>query len=84
MSASEASVAGHRDLGPLDAQLLQSGAGDVSAFAELYDGVAPRIYGLALRVLGDVHQSEEVSQEVFLQIWQTAARFDPDRGSALS
>lgn len=63
---------------------MRSGGGDATAFAELYEAVAPRVYGLVLRVLGDVHQSEEVSQEVFLQIWQTCDRFDPTRGSALS
>jgi RNA polymerase sigma-70 factor (ECF subfamily) len=36
-----------------------------------------------LRVLRDPAQSEEVTQEVFLDIWRTAARFDPERGSAL-
>ena len=52
------------------------------AFALLYEAVAPRAYGLFLRVLQDVHQAEEVTQEVFLQLWQTAAHFDPERGSA--
>ncbi len=85
MSGPEAAgAAGHRELDPLAEQLVRSGGGDTSAFAELYEGVAPRVYGLVLRVIGDVHQSEEVSQEVFLQIWQTCDRFDPARGSALS
>jgi RNA polymerase sigma-70 factor (ECF subfamily) len=56
----------------------------MQAFEDLYERVAPRIYGLALRVLRDAHQSEEVTQEVFLQVWQTASRFDPQRGSALA
>ncbi len=64
--------------------LLASSRGDEAAFAELYEIVAPRVYGLVLRVVRDVHQSEEVTQEVFLQLWQTSARFDPSRGSALS
>ena len=57
---------------------------DASAFADLYDSVAPRIYGLLFRILRDVPQSEEVTQEVFLEIWQTSNRFDPNRGSARS
>ena len=68
----------------LQTQLWAAGRGDESAFAALYDTVASRVYGLVLRILRDVHQSEEVTQEVFLQIWETSNRFDPARGSALS
>lgn len=67
----------------LEAQLAASSGGDESAFADLYDRVAPRLYGLVLRILRNPHQSEEVTQEVFLEIWQTSHRFDPERGSAL-
>ena len=67
------------------AQLLHLCArGDESAFAELYDLVSARLHGLVLRVVRDPAQSEEVSQEAFLDIWRTSARFDPARGSALS
>ena len=58
--------------------------GDKAAFSELYDQVAPRIFGLVRRVLIDQAQSEEVTQEVFLEIWQTAGRYAPERGSALT
>jgi len=68
----------------LQMQLVASSRGDAIAFAELYDNVAPRIHGLVLRILKDVHQSEEVTQQVFLEVWQRSSRFDPDRGSALS
>ncbi len=74
-------------VGPIDtlaAQLVATGRGDQEAFAELYDVVAPRVYGLVLRVLSDQHLSQEVTQEVFLQLWETSDRFDPDRGSARS
>jgi RNA polymerase sigma-70 factor (ECF subfamily) len=68
----------------LESQLDDASRGDESAFAALYDSVAPRVYGLVHRILRDVHQSEEVTQEVFLQLWTTSNRFDPTRGSALS
>lgn len=58
--------------------------GDESAFAELYDVLGPAVYGLARRVIRDPARAEEVAQETFLQVWQTAARFDPARGSAKS
>jgi RNA polymerase sigma-70 factor, ECF subfamily len=63
--------------------LRQSSWGDERAFGDLYDAVAPRLYGLVLRILRDPAQSEEVTQEAFLEIWRTASRFRSDRGSAL-
>jgi RNA polymerase sigma-70 factor (ECF subfamily) len=56
--------------------------GDERAFAALYDQVASRVYGLVRRVLRDPAQAEEVTQEVLVEVWRTAARFDPARGSA--
>jgi RNA polymerase sigma-70 factor (ECF subfamily) len=71
--------------GPDEADLLSAVAqGDEKAFATLYDLVAPRVYGLIRRVLRDPGQSEEVAQEVLVEVWRTAARFDRSRGSATS
>lgn len=69
---------------PLRELLGQVAAGDQRAFGELYDLTAPRLLGLIKRVLVDHAQSEEVAQEVFLEIWQTAPRFDQSKGSAMS
>jgi RNA polymerase sigma-70 factor (ECF subfamily) len=69
------------DLGEL---LKRSGRGDEVAFASLYDATSARAFGLALRVVRDPAQAEEVAQEAFLEIWRSAGRFDPDRGSAIS
>ncbi len=63
--------------------LRRAAQGDQVAFAEVYQIAAPRLYGMALRVLGHRGHAEEVTQEAFLVIWSTCARFDPDRGSAL-
>jgi RNA polymerase sigma-70 factor (ECF subfamily) len=66
-------------------QLLERVAeGDRDAFAQLYDQTAPRVLGLIKRLLKDHAQSEEVTQEVFLEIWQTATRFDRNKGGAAS
>ena len=65
--------------------LLQRVAtGDREAFAQLYDRTAPRVFGLVKRLLRDHSQSEEVTQEVFLEIWQTAMRYDTSKGGAIA
>jgi RNA polymerase sigma-70 factor (ECF subfamily) len=64
--------------------LLRVARGDEAAFAALYDTLGSAVYGLARRVIRDPARAEEVAQEVFLQVWQTAARFDPERGRAKS
>ena len=58
--------------------------GNADAFAELYDLAAGTVYGVVRKVLRDPGLSEEVAQEVFLEVWRTAPRFDPERGSALT
>ena len=69
---------------PLEQLLRRAATGDESAFAELYDAVASRLFGLVRRIVRDPAQSEEVTQEVFLEIWRHSARYDPGRGSPLS
>lgn len=58
--------------------------GDERAFAMLYDRVAPAVLGVVSTVVRDPAQSDEVTQEVFLDLWRTAARYRPDRTSALT
>ena len=55
--------------------------GDQPAFAELYDMMSARIFGVIRRVLRDPAQSEEVFQEVMVEVWRTAPRYDVDKGS---
>ena len=66
------------------ALLVRVAGGDQSAFADLYDMVSSRVFGLILRVLVDRAQSEEVLQEVFLELWQSAGRFAPNKGQGRS
>jgi len=58
--------------------------GDEAAFSARYDELAPRVYGLCRRILRDPAQAEEVAQEALLEVWRTAGRYDPARGSAAS
>ena len=69
---------------PADRALARAAVGDQRAFAELYDLLSARVFGLILRVLVDRSQSEEVLQEVFLEIWQSAGRFAPNKGQGRS
>jgi RNA polymerase sigma-70 factor (ECF subfamily) len=68
----------------IDTLLRAVARGDDASFARLYDLLAPRVFGLARRVLRDPAQAEEMAQEVLVEVWRTAARFDPERGSGLS
>jgi len=62
--------------------LTRVARGDQAAFEAVYDTLAGPVYGLINRVVRDPAQSEEVSQEVLLEVWRTAARFDPAKGTA--
>ncbi|MFB7512672.1 ECF RNA polymerase sigma factor SigK [Streptomyces sp. NPDC056144] len=55
--------------------------GDKQAFSTLYDALAPLVFGIALRVVRDRSQSEEVTQEVMIELWRQAARYEPTAGS---
>jgi len=68
--------------GGLEVVLAAVARGDDAAFGVLYAQAAPAVLGIARRVLRDPAQSEEVMQEVLLELWRTAARFDPSTGSA--
>lgn len=61
-----------------------SAAGDLDAFARFYDLMAPRVHGLALRVLRDPGYAEETVQEVFLQVWKQAGDYRTSLGSVQS
>jgi RNA polymerase sigma-70 factor (ECF subfamily) len=66
---------GERDLA------IALAAGDQSALADLYDLYGGLAYSVALRVLGDRGRAEDVVQEAFLRVWNSAHRFDGSKGS---
>ncbi len=67
---------------PVSADLQRSGLGDQAAFARVVDAVGPIVYGVALRTLRAESIAEEVTQDVLLDAWRLAPRFDPARGTA--
>ena len=58
--------------------------GDRDALARLYDETRSVVYGLALRILNDTADAEEVTLDVYLQAWRSAGQFDAERGSVMS
>jgi RNA polymerase sigma-70 factor (ECF subfamily) len=64
--------------------LRRCARGDEAAFAEFYDRTSARSWGVALRVIRNPAQAEEVMQEAYLQAWRQSGRFDPGRGTPMS
>ncbi|MBC7931381.1 MAG: sigma-70 family RNA polymerase sigma factor [Rubrivivax sp.] len=72
---------GPTELQLTDAELIRLTAlGNRHAFASLYDRYSPGLFGLLLRILHSRADAEDVMQEVFLQVWLSAADFDEARG----
>jgi RNA polymerase sigma-70 factor (ECF subfamily) len=64
--------------------LARVARGDHAAFEAIYDQLAAPVFGVARKVLRDPAQSEEVAQEVMLDVWRSASRFDSSKGSAVA
>ena len=68
----------------LNRLLVQTASADKHAFSALYDALAPTVYSVCLSVLRNPALAEEVAQDVFVEVWTSAAKFDPQRGNARS
>lgn len=64
--------------------IARTAHGDERALAALYDATGPTVYAVAMRILGDAAVAEEVTMDVFLQVWNQAERWDPARGAPLT
>ncbi len=70
------------DRASLNEALRRCASGDRAALQTIYDAEAPRMLGVALRLLRRRSLAEEAMHDAFLQIWQRAGSFDPARGEA--
>ena len=64
------------------AALLDAGRGDEAAFGRFYDLTSRLVHGTVLRVVRDPSMADEITQEVYLELWRLAPRYDPGRGTA--
>ncbi|MEU5637745.1 ECF RNA polymerase sigma factor SigK [Streptomyces rishiriensis] len=62
--------------------LARVAGGDQDAFTGIYDALSGAVMGLVHRILRDAAQAEEVTQDVMIEVWRTAGRYDPERGTA--
>jgi RNA polymerase sigma-70 factor (ECF subfamily) len=80
-----ACLAVEKDDQQYEVELIQRIAnGDQAAFAALYDRLSPILYSMALRMMNDAVEAEDVLQDGFVYIWQRANTFDASRGSPIS
>ncbi|MFF2435373.1 sigma-70 family RNA polymerase sigma factor [Streptomyces sp. NPDC058107] len=85
MKVAAVHISGAPSAGPDLQDLLELVArGDQDAFARVYDVVCGPVLGLVRSVLRDPAQSEEVAQEVLVEVWRTAPRFQASRGTAMN
>jgi RNA polymerase sigma-70 factor (ECF subfamily) len=64
--------------------LRRIGRGDRESFAQLYDRFSSAVFSAAYRIVNNQQAAEDVLQEVFLQVWEKAALYDPARGKPLT
>ncbi len=69
---------------PLEGLLRRAARGDQAAFGEFYDAIGGLVHGIVLKVVRDPSMSEEVTQEVFVELWRLAPRYDASKGSVKS
>jgi len=64
--------------------MARTATGDQGAFAELYDLTTRRVFGIVLKVLRSPEHAQEVTQEVYVEIWKQASTYKPDKGSVVA
>ena len=68
----------------LRAAMVRLAEGDSAALEEIYDATRVKLFGICFRILGDRKEAEDALQDVYVNLWQRADRYDPDRASPIS
>jgi RNA polymerase sigma-70 factor (ECF subfamily) len=68
----------------LKAAMARLADGDQSALEEIYSATSAKLFGICLRILGDRKEAEDALQDVYVNLWQRADRYDPERASPIS
>jgi len=68
----------------LRAAMVRLADGDDAALEEIYQATRVKLFGICLRILGDRKEAEDALQDVYINLWQKADRYDPDRASPIS
>ena len=68
----------------LRAAMARLAGGDKSALEEIYSATRVKLFGICLRILGDRKEAEDALQDVYINLWQRADRYDPERASPIS
>jgi RNA polymerase sigma factor (sigma-70 family) len=64
--------------------MIRLAAGDQSALEEIYSATRVKLFGICLRILGDQKEAEDALQDVYINLWQRADRYDPTRASPIA
>ncbi len=64
--------------------MIRLADGDQSALEEIYSATRVKLFGICLRILGDQKEAEDALQDVYINLWQRADRYDPDRASPIA
>ncbi len=82
--ASSSSPAANAARERLRAAMVRLADGDSAALEEIYDATRVKLFGICFRILGDRKEAEDALQDVYVNLWQRADRYDPDRASPIS
>lgn len=68
----------------LKGAMVRLAAGDRAALEEVYRATSVKLFGICYRILGDRKEAEDALQDVYVNLWRRADRFDPERASPIS
>ena len=68
----------------LKAAMVRLAQGDRAALEEIYRATSAKLFGICLRILKDEKEAEDALQDVYINLWRRADRYDPERASPIS